>query len=57
MKIGNIVQRFPCVFSGEEPDIGIIIEVIDCDHVPPVCRILWSSGNIEKEWTDDVEVL
>ena len=61
MKIGDLVRsRFkphhldePC-----EEQIGIVIDVNLSDYqVPPVCKILWPTGEIQKEWEDDVEVV
>ena len=55
MKVGDLVQptlgrEFP-----EEPQIGIIIELIDQIEVPPVCRVLWGDGIVEKDWADELE--
>ena len=56
MKIGDLVRGLYSDFDGEK--IGMVIDVINSDyHVPPVCKILWPTGEIEKEWTDDVEVV
>ena len=41
----------------QELQLGIIIEVIDHIEVPPVVKILWQDGVIDKEWTDDIEVI
>tara|TARA_B100000700_G_C15045040_1_gene857452 strand:- start:1854 stop:2018 length:165 start_codon:yes stop_codon:yes gene_type:complete len=41
----------------DEPQIGIIIEVIDHIEVPPVCKVWWPPGMIDKEWTDELEVI
>lgn len=59
MKIGDLVRT---IYDGEPLgndliDFGIIIEVVDHVEVPPVVKILWSSGKIDKEWTDDLEVI
>tara|TARA_A100001515_G_scaffold22389_1_gene17086 strand:- start:670 stop:846 length:177 start_codon:yes stop_codon:yes gene_type:complete len=56
MKIGDLVRGWYSDFDGEQ--IGIVIDVINSDYqVPPVCKVLWPTGEIEKEWTDDVEVV
>ena len=54
MKIGNLVRMS---YPLNSMDTGIIIEVINGQEVPPVCKVLWSSGTIQKEWTDDIEVI
>ena len=59
MKVGDLVRGWYTLdVPGEEEKIGVVIEVINSRRtVPPVCKILWCSGEIEKEWTDDVEVI
>ena len=55
MKVGDLIRS---CYTDEEEHVGIVIEVINSDYqVPPVCKILWPSGEIQKEWTDDVEVI
>ena len=55
MKAGDLIRS---CYTDEEEHVGIVIEVINSDYqVPPVCKILWPSGEIQKEWTDDVEVI
>ena len=55
VKVGDLIKGW-C--TDEEDQVGIVIEVINSDYqVPPVCKILWPSGGIQKEWTDDVEVI
>ena len=57
MKVGDLV-RFHPRWYGDDTPTGIIIEVIDTDHrVPPVCKVFRSSGDIDKEWTDELEVI
>ncbi len=53
MRIGNLVRAF----TGKSSEVGIVIEVINGLSVPPVIKVLWPSGDIQKEWTDDVEVV
>ncbi len=57
MKTGDIVLGWYTEgVPGEEEKMGIIIEVINSDYqVPPVCKVLWSWGSVEKEWTDELE--
>jgi|LWDU01.1.fsa_nt_gi hypothetical protein len=57
MKIGDMVQPILGKEFPQELQIGIIIEVIDHIEVPPVVKILWQDGVIDKEWTDDIEVI
>lgn len=53
MKVGDIVRALE-----EGPRrYGIVIEMIPSASVPPVCMIMYSSGELEKEWTDEVEVI
>ena len=55
MKVGDLIRS---CYTDEEEHVGIVIEVINSDYqVPPVCKILWPSGEIQKEWTDDVKVI
>jgi hypothetical protein len=58
MKVGDLVMGWQP--KSPDPDcqkVGIIIEIIEDIEVPPVCKVLWDDGDIEKEWTDDVEVV
>jgi len=41
--------------SSETKGKGMVVEIIDDIHVPHLCKILWSSGEISKEYTDEVE--
>jgi hypothetical protein len=57
MKVGDLVRCHPR-WSGDGTPAGVIVEMIDTDHsVPPVCKVFWSSGDIDKEWTDELEVI
>jgi hypothetical protein len=56
MKVGDLVKAPPLVKEfPDEPHIGIVVEVIDHDEVPPVVRVLWDDGTIEKDWVDELE--
>ena len=57
MKVGDMVHPILGKEFPQEPQFGIIIEVIDDIEVPPVVKILWQDGVIDKEWTDDIEVI
>lgn len=57
MKVGDLVQPIDGKEFPQEPQIGIIIEVINHIAVPPVCKVWWPSGVIDKEWTDELEVV
>jgi hypothetical protein len=57
MKVGDLVQPISGKEFPEEPQLGVIIEVIDDIEVPPVCKVLWTGGVIDKEWTDELEVI
>ena len=53
MKVGDIVRALE-----EGPRrYGIVIEIIEDRRLAPVCRVLYSSGDLEKEWIDEVEVI
>ena len=58
MKVGDLVwgrEHEEFVNGDLVDDIGIVIEVIDHIEVPPVVKVLWSNGTIDKEWTDELE--
>ena len=57
MKAGDLVQLIAGKEFPQEPQIGIIFEVIDHVEVPPVCKVWWPPGVIDKEWTDELEVI
>ena len=57
MRVGDLVQTVTCKEFPKEPQTGIIIEVIDHIEVPPVCKVWWPPGVIDKEWTDELEVI
>jgi hypothetical protein len=59
VKVGDLVRT---IYDGEPlgnnlTNFGIIIEVIDHVEVPPVVKILWNSGKIDKEWIDELELI
>ena len=59
MNVGDLVWGRDHPIFGQalgdlDVDIGIVIEVIDHIEVPPVVKVLWSDGTIDKEWTDDL---
>lgn len=57
MKVGDLVRSVPHGILTQSHRVGIIIEVIDHIEVPPVVKILWPGCVIDKEWTDDIEVI
>ncbi len=60
MKVGDLVLPVGPVLGSEfheEQQVGIIVEVIDHVEIPPVCKVLWSTGVVDKEWTDELEVV
>jgi len=58
VKAGDLVRGWSLdIREGEEEQAGIIIEVIDHIEDPPACKVLWASGDIGKERTDDIEVI
>ena len=62
MKPGDLVKCHSEAGRDVNP-AGIIIEVADefpgttCNPVFPTCKVLWSSGDIDKEWRDELEVI
>ncbi len=58
MKIGDMVKNIPTVNS-DKSRVGIIIGAIvsNPETIPPVVKVLWSSGEIDKEWTDELWVV
>ncbi len=59
MKVGDLVwgrEHEEFVNGDLVDDIGIVIEVIDHIEVPPVVKVLWSNGTIDKEWTDELQL-
>jgi hypothetical protein len=56
MKIGDLVTPICGLDFPEEIQVGIVIEVIDHTEVPPVVKVLWPGGVIDKEWTDELKV-
>ena len=58
VKVGDLVRGwYHDVIDPDTTQLGIIIEVIDHIEVPPVCKVLWSSGEIDKVWTDDIDII
>ena len=51
MQVGDLVCH-----SGDK-SVGIIIEMIDHIEVPPVAKVLWQDGFVDKEWTDAIKVI
>jgi len=58
MKVGDLVRCAPDVYGDVNPT-GIVVEVVDADPetVPPVVKVLWRSGNIDKAWSDELELI
>ena len=59
MKVGDLVLNGAHAYidDGSEDSYGVVIEVIDELEVPPVCRVLWASGEMNKIYQDDLEVI
>ena len=57
MEVGDLVQPVLGKEFPEEPQVGIIIEVINDHEVPTVCKVLWPQDVIDKEWTAELEVI
>jgi len=56
VKVGDLVQPVLGKEFPEELQAGIIIEMIN-RAMAPACKVLWTSGIIDKEWTDELEVI
>ena len=59
MKAGDMVRSVHRGILTHSDVIGIVLETINHEPevVPPVVKVLWNSGEIDKEWTDDLEVI
>ena len=57
MKVGDLVQPTTGKEFPEEPQVGIIIEVIDYTDAGAICKVLWTGGVIDEEWTNELEVV
>lgn len=57
MKPGDLVRSVSHGILTQAQRVGIVVEVIDHIEVPPVVKILWPGGDIDKEWTDDLEIV
>ena len=58
MRVGCLVKLHrwhPDLDFGDD-HVGIVVEVINSNEVPPVCKILWETGEMGKEWTDELQV-
>ena len=51
MKVGDLVQPADGKEFPQEIQVGIVIEVINHIEVPPVVKVLWPGGIIDKECT------
>jgi hypothetical protein len=58
LKVGDLVRGW-CATGAliEEKEIGIVIELQDDRVVPPSAWIMWPSGEIGKEWSDEIEIV
>ena len=56
MKVGDLVRLIidGPPLGNDSIDVGIVIDVIDHIEVPPVVKVLWSNGTIDKEWADEL---
>jgi hypothetical protein len=61
MKVGDLVRDCPAWCAedafGEKERFGIVVELQDVRVVPPSALIMWQSGELGKEWADDIEVV
>ena len=56
MQVGDLVRSIidGPPLGNDSAGVGIVIDVIDHIEVPPVVKVLWSDGTIDKEWTDEL---
>jgi len=61
VKVGDLVY-----YNMEVQDprrYGLVIEIVNRKRMglpethPPLCRMLYPDGNIEKEWSDELEIV
>lgn len=57
MKVGDLVTGVDFCASSEEPDTGIVVEVIHDVEIPPLIAVLWDNGNISKTYQDELKIL
>ena len=57
LEVGDLVRGWNDVILGEEKRVGIVIEMQDDRVVPPAAWIMWPSGEIDKEWADEIEIV
>ena len=55
MKVGDLVRHVLQPFGDES--VGIIIELVDHIEVPPVAKVLWQDGSVEKQRMVDIEAV
>ena len=58
--VGDLVLSNEIEFANGdmlEQEIGIVIEIQDPRVAPPSALIMWQSGDIGKEWSDELEVI
>jgi hypothetical protein len=54
VKVGDLVRA---AWMVDAPGFGVVIEMIDDLEVPPVCRVLWHSGEMNKIYEDELETI
>ena len=59
MGVGDLVRTiFGRPPLGDGPNkVGIVVEVIDHVEVPLVVKVMWPDGSVEKDWSDELEVV
>ena len=57
MNVGDVVKWLHPALDSNELVFGLVIELIDDIEVPKVAKVMWQSGEIGKEWTDELEVV
>tara|TARA_R100001126_G_C4876374_1_gene176148 strand:- start:949 stop:1134 length:186 start_codon:yes stop_codon:yes gene_type:complete len=57
LKVGDLVRSIAHGILTQSGRVGVVIEVIDHVEVPPVVKVLWAGGEIDKDWTDELEIV
>tara|TARA_R100000664_G_C2741443_1_gene129856 strand:- start:386 stop:571 length:186 start_codon:yes stop_codon:yes gene_type:complete len=57
MKAGDLIRWNHRALDDNDFITGIVIDLQDDLVVPPIARVMWHSGEITKEWIDELEVI
>lgn len=60
MKVGSLIRFTNPELMGNPKDFneyGIIVDIYRDDTEPELIEVLWSSGEYDRAWSDEVEML